>query len=213
MHTWRTDAEASPGPWLQEVVRSLAAGGVVALPTDTFYGLAADSRSAVGIARVLQLKGRSPKHPLLLLVADCAAARQLAPAADSRLEELAAHFWPGPLTVVLPTAGRHLPNELVGPTAGVAVRVPGSVVARRVARALGAPITGTSANRTGTPPAMAADDIDLDARLLDGVVDAGVTPGELASTVVDLTGAWARVVRAGAIPNAAISKSLDGRLV
>lgn len=212
MRTWETDAAGTPGPWLQEVVDSLAAGGVVALPTDTFYGLAADSRSAAGIARVLQLKGRSPEHPLLLLVPDCEAARRLAPAADGRLEDLAAIFWPGPLTVVLPLTSR-LPSALVGPTGGVAVRVPDAAVARHVARALGAPITGTSANLTGAPSAVTAADIDLDTRLLSGIVDGGMAPGGEASTVVDLTGALARVTRAGAIANSAIRKSLDGRLL
>jgi len=196
MHTWKTDGAASPGAWLQ----------------DTFYGLAADSRSAAGIARVLQLKGRSSGHPLLLLVPDCAAARQLAPTADSRLEDLAARFWPGPLTLVLPTTDQ-LPAELVGPTGGVAVRVPDAPVARRVARALGAPITGTSANLTGAPAPVAAADIALDAEILTGVVDGGVTPGGSASTVVDLTGTSARIVRAGVIPSDAVRKSLNGRLL
>lgn len=212
MHTWKTGTDASQGPWLQEVVELLAGGGVVALPTDTFYGLAADSRNAAGITRVLQLKGRSPEHPLLLLVPDCAAARQLAPAADERLEDLADIFWPGPLTLVLPTTG-DLSSALVGPTRGVAVRVPDATVPRQVARALGAPITGTSANLTGARPAIAAADIQLDTGLLSGVVDGGPAPGGAASTVVDLTGTLARVIRGGAIPTAAISKSLNGRLL
>lgn len=212
MHTWKADTATSPGSWLEEVVESLAGGGVVALPTDTFYGLAADSRSAAGIARVLQLKGRSAEQPLLLLIPDCVAARQLAPTADRRLEDLAAAFWPGPLTLVLPTLG-YLPRELVGPTGGVAVRVPDAAVARQVARALGSPITGTSANLTGAPAAVAAADIDLDPKLLSGIVDGGTAPGGAASTVVDLTGAVARVIRAGAIANAAIRESLNGRLL
>ncbi len=212
MRTWKTDADGSSGPWLHEVVESLAAGGVVALPTDTFYGLAADSRSAAGIDRVLQLKGRSSEHPLLLLVPDCDAARQLAPGADSRLEALAGAFWPGALTLVLPADGR-LPGALVGPTGGVGVRVPDAAIARRVARALGAPITGTSANMTGAPPATEPADIELDPELLSGIVDGGAAPGGMASTVLDLTGDVARVVRAGAIPRATIRKSLNGRLV
>jgi len=212
MRTWKTDATGSPGPWLREVVDALTAGGVVALPTDTFYGLAADCRSEAGIARVLQLKRRSPEHPLLLLVADCAAARDLAPAADDRLEDLAAIFWPGPLTIVLP-ATRRLPTELVGSTNGVAVRVPAAAVARQVTRTLGAPITGTSANLTGAPPPATAADIDLDAGLLSGIVDGGAAPGGEASTIVDLTGSLARVVRAGAISSAAIRRSLHGRLL
>ena len=212
MNTWNTDAAATPGPWLQEVVSSLASGGVVALPTDTFYGLAADSRSAAGIARVLRIKGRPAEHPLLLLVSDCAAARRLAPTADERLEGLAATFWPGPLTVVLPTS-RHLPRELLGPSGGVAVRVPAAAVARRVAGVLGAPITGTSANLSGSPAAVRAADIDLDPELLSGIIDAGVAPGGAASTIVDLTCTPARIVRDGAIPSSAIRKSLSGGLL
>jgi len=212
MRTWKTDADGSPGPWVSEVVESLAHGGVVALPTDTFYGLAADSRSAAGLARVLQLKGRAADHPLLLLVPDCDAVRALAPAADSRLDDLAAAFWPGPLTVVLPADGS-LPAPLVGPTGGVAVRVPNAAVPREVARLLGAPITGTSANLTGAPAAIEPADIKLDTNLLSGIVDAGAAPGGVASTLVDLTGAVARVVREGAIPSDAVRKSLNGRLL
>jgi len=145
-------------------------------------------------------------------VSDCAAARQLAPAADERLEDLAAIFWPGPLTLVLPTTG-DLSSALVGPTGGIAVRVPDATVPRQVAHALGAPITGTSANLTGARPAVAAAEIQLDTGLLSGVVDGGPAPGGAASTVVDLTGTLARVVRGGAIPTAAIRKSLNGRLL
>ena len=212
MRTWVTDAGGTPGPWLQEVVQSLATGGVVALPTDTFYGLAADSRSAEGVARVLQLKGRSPLHPLLLLVHDCDAARQVATTSDGRLEDLASEFWTGPLTVILPASGS-LPAALIGPTGGVGLRVPAAAVPRRVARALGAPITGTSANLAGEPPVTSAADIRLDADFLSGVIDGGAVPGGAPSTVVDLTGEVARVVRAGAIPAAAIRKSLNGRLL
>ncbi len=212
MHTWQTDADATPGAWLREVVESLEAGGAVALPTDTFYGLAADSRSSAGIDRVLRLKGRPSTHPLLLLVHSCAAARRVSPAADARLEELAAAFWPGPLTVILPaTEGFH--EALLGPTGGIAVRVPDAAAPRRVAQTLGAPITGTSANVTGGQPPRAADVIDLDVHLLSGIVDGGTCPGGLASTIVDLTTTVARVVRAGAIPAEIVRKSLNGGLV
>ena len=212
MRTWVTDTNGTPGPWLQEVVEVLAAGGVVALPTETFYGLAADSRNREGISRVLQLKGRAPDHPLLLLTHDCAAARQISPAADGRFDDLAAAFWPGPLTMILPP-GEPLPAELTGPTGGVGVRVPAAAIPRQIARALGAPITGTSANLAGEPPAAAATEVDLDAGLLSGIVDGGATPGGTPSTLVDLTGAVARIVRNGAVPDSAIRKSLNGRLL
>lgn len=210
MQTW--DATKKADDWSGEVVAALRAGGVVAVPTDTYYGLAADCRSVEGIETVLAIKGRTPMHPLLLLADSVGSARRLAPAADGRLEQLAAAFWPGPLTLILP-AGEGLHPALVGPTGGVAVRVPAHPVPRQLSRLLGAAITGTSANRTGRDPVRDAAALDLDTERLGGVVDAGTTAGGPASTLLDLTSATPVVRREGPCEARQIREALGGRLL
>jgi L-threonylcarbamoyladenylate synthase len=214
MRTWKVD-DSNPGAanaWLDEAVAELRWGGVLAIPTDTYYGLAADARSPRGLAQVLRLKGSRRTAPLLVLVADVAAARTLAPDADDRLDALAARFWPGPLTVVLPAPAATLP-ELVGPSAGIAVRVPAAPVARALAAGLGGAITGTSANRTGAAPPDRVQDIELDSDLLAGTIDAGAVPGGAPSTLIDITSDVARLLRDGPVPAADLRESLDGRLL
>jgi L-threonylcarbamoyladenylate synthase len=210
MHTW--NATTGTDDWVDEAVAELRAGGVVGVPTDTYYGLAADSRSAAGIETVLALKGRPPSHPLLLLTDSVASARRLSPAADPRLEQLAAAFWPGALTLIVPAIdGLH--PALVGPTGGVAVRVPAHEVPRRLSRLLGAAVTGTSANRTGREAVRVAADIDLATDRLAGVIDAGRTAGGPASTLLDLTSDPPAVLRKGACDEGSIRKVLGERLL
>ncbi len=211
MQIWATNADDDM-PWLGAVTQILRDGGAVALPTDTYYGLAADSRSVEGIARVLQLKGRATSHPILLLAADTESARAVAAVTDSRFDLLAAEFWPGPLTLVVP-ARAGLPAPLLGPSGGVAVRVPAASVPRAVAASLGAAITGTSANLTGEPAVAAVSDLNIDSERLDGVVDGGLLPGGQPSTIVDLTTTPARLLREGAVAAETIRKSLSGRLI
>ncbi|NKB89919.1 MAG: threonylcarbamoyl-AMP synthase [Acidobacteria bacterium] len=210
MQVW--NATEPNGRWSVDAARALREGGVVAVATDTFYGLAADCRSPQGIERVLAMKDRQLKNPLLLLVDDVKQIDIVANRGDERLEALASDIWPGPLTVVLPARGRLHP-ALVGSSGGVAVRLPDCPAPRRIARELGAPITGTSANRTGAPPALTVPSIDLPTASLAGAVDSGAAPGGAPSTLVDLTCVPARILREGAIPTHSVALSLDGRLV
>jgi L-threonylcarbamoyladenylate synthase len=179
---------------------ALLRGEVVCLPTESSYGLAADARSAAALARVTALKGGRPADsPFPLVVADADAARDLAAVWPDAADRLARRHWPGPLTLVVP-ARPGLPSEVVGPDGGVGVRVSSHPLAAALARALGAPITATSANRSGQPPATTVAEAraafgDEVAVYLDGGVCAGIP-----STVVAVDEAGRlRVLRAGAI--------------
>lgn len=179
----------------------LRAGGVVALPTETVYGLAVNALNPIALERLFDLKGRSRAKPVAVLIGDRAQLRTLAAAVPPTAERLIAHFWPGPLTLLLPAAPE-LPAALVGPGGKVGVRVPSHPVALALARAVPFPITATSANPSGTPSLRRAADVAERLARAGGpdlILDAGELPPSLESTVVDLTGAGLAVVRAGAI--------------
>jgi L-threonylcarbamoyladenylate synthase len=186
------DAIEEAGKWIRN-------GGLVALPTDTLYGLAADPFSAAAIARVFAVKGRAAERALPLIAADAAqVTAQLGrlPAAGQRLAE---RFWPGPLTLLVPAA-RALAPGVSGGTGRVGVRVPDHAVARAICAEAGRPITATSANLSGGPATPDPDQVErtLGDRL-DLLIDAGMTRGGEASTIVDVTGDAPALVRAGAI--------------
>jgi len=181
-------------------VEVLRRGGVVALPTETFYGLAADSADADALARVNRLKGKPADSPCLLLIASVAQASEVALDPPEAFFVLTGRFWPGPLTLVVP-ARPDLPAALTGGKGRVALRVPGLPLPRRLARELGRPITGVSANLHGQPPCRTAADV---ARVfpqgLGAILDGGPAPGGSASTILDLCETPPRVLREGAIP-------------
>ena len=186
-------------------------GGLVAHPTETFYGLAADPFNAEAVARIAAVKEREVSQACILLIPHTEAAHDLARlegAAHIWFRALTRAFWPGPLTLVLPIRPRLLCPAL-GKAGTVAVRLTPHPVAIRLVRAVGAPITSTSANRTGEPPATHADAIDPElSASLDLVVDGGPTPGGLPSTLLDISGERPRIVRPGAIETDAIATVL-----
>lgn len=137
---------------IQDAAAALRRGAVACFPTESSYGLAADPRSPDGIAALLALKGGRGGAPIALIAADEAQAREIAARWPARAAALAAAHWPGPLTLVVPAAA-HLPAAVVAPDGGVGVRVSSCEPARALAAALGMPITATSANPSGEPPA------------------------------------------------------------
>lgn len=173
----------------------IRAGGLVALPTETLYGLAVDALDPVAVARLVRAKGRPEGNPIPLIVADRAmldaVVRRVPPAAEA----LIARHWPGPLTLVLPAA-EGIPAELVGPGGGVGLRVSADPVARAVCAAAGRPITATSANLSGDPPATTAGAVQLPE--LDLVLDDGPRDAP-PSTVVSLLGDEPRLLRQGSL--------------
>jgi L-threonylcarbamoyladenylate synthase len=189
-------------------IRILREGGVVALPTDTVYGIGVDLSVPGGIERLFEAKRRPADRAIMLLLADVGQAATLAewsPAAAV----LAEAFWPGGLTLVLPQRpGVALPAELTGGRATIGLRVPDHPSPRALAAAVG-PLPVTSANISGLPEARTADEILAQlGDAIDLVLDGGPSRGGPPSTVVDCTGDVARILRSGAIPAAAVAARL-----
>ncbi|MEO8909383.1 MAG: L-threonylcarbamoyladenylate synthase [Gemmatimonadaceae bacterium] len=181
----------------------LAAGKVLAYPTETVYGFggAVDERS---VQQLVALKGRPPGKPFLLLIAASEMIARLGLHLTGYAAVFAARFWPGPLTLVLPGGEKRVPDTLRGPEGGIAVRWTPHRSLARLILAHGQPITSTSANRPGVPPATSADQIvaqwtDAIARGTLRVLDGGTLKESQPSTVVDCTGRLPRVIRPGAI--------------
>ena len=193
---------------LPEVVRRaarvLAAGSLVALPTDTLYGLAADGLNAAAVARAMALKGRPGQKPLGLLIAEEEMAGLLAEEISPLARLLIKRFWPGPLSIVV--AGRgDLPPGVTGQDGGVSLRVPASPLARSLILELGRAITATSANLSGGPDPVSADQVEESlGRGIDLILDGGPCRANIPSTVLDARGEHPRLIREGAIPWAEI---------
>jgi len=185
---------------LDAAVRAIRNGGVVAMPTDTLYGLAADPFRAEAVQRVFAVKARSAGQALPLVAADLDQVSAWIGALPPLAADLALRFWPGPLTLLL-VAPETMPSVLNAGTGRVGVRVPSHPVARALCRLCGHPLTATSANPSGAPPSADPDEVarTLGERI-DVLIDAGRAPGGPASTIVDVTGETPVLVRAGAIP-------------
>ncbi len=196
---------------VKHVARCLDGGMVVALPTDTFYGLAVDPVNLNAVEQIYDLKTRAKHKPLSLLIASTAQGYELARELDGAFDRLAEKFWPGPLTIIV-KAGSRLPLRVTANTGNVALRVPEALIARAVVEHLGLPITATSANLAGQPECTHArcvreqlgDKIPL-------IVDGGPTARSQATTIVDLSGGgndW-MILREGAIPTHEIALALQ----
>ena len=184
--------------------RVIRAGGVAAVPTDTLYGLAADPFNAAAVKKLFRIKRRPENMPILLLVDSLQRMENLVARTPEGFRSLAARFWPGPLTMILP-ARPGVPRAMTAGSGTVAVRLPRSALIRSVVRLARRPLTGTSANLSGRAGGRSADEADRQlGALLDLLLDAGPAKRALPSTIVDLSGRAPRVVRSGAIPAAAI---------
>ena len=182
-------------------------GGLVGLPTDTVYGLAADATDDDAVAGVFRAKGRPPDKPLIALVATLAMAEACANF-PSPARALAEKFWPGPLTLVLPRAAACPLSPLVHQGApGVSLRIPGNETARAVVEAAGRPLTAPSANPSGAPSPLTAAEVvaGLGAHIA-LVIDGGRAAERLGSTLLDLTGEPPRLLRAGVVTAEAIER-------
>lgn len=192
---------------LDRAAELLRAGKLVAFPTETVYGLGADATNDQAVATIFAAKERPAFNPLIIHVVDAASARQLV-RFDARAETLAAHFWPGPLSLVLPRSPS-CPVSLLA-SAGLdtlAIRIPGHPLPRALIRAVGRPIAAPSANRSGrVSPTTAAHVLDeLDGRIA-AVMDGGPCRVGLESTVLDLTGARPVLLRPGGVTREAIAE-------
>lgn len=184
---------------LREASNSLWRGGVVAFPTETFYGLGANAGDREAVARIFHVKGRPESKPLLVLVDSVKMAESLALEVSDLARQLMAAYWPGPLTLVF-KAVPELPSNLTAGTGTVGIRMPAHPVALGLIRAAGLPVTAPSANPSGAePPTTAGAVRGFFEGKIDLILDGGPTPGGQPSTVLDVSVSPPRLVRAGAI--------------
>jgi L-threonylcarbamoyladenylate synthase len=188
------------GDEARELARAaVGRGGVVGFRTDTFYGLGANPLDPDAVRAVNDLKGREGK-PVLVVLSDAEHAARLVAGQSQLFRLLAARFWAGALTLVA-AAREGVPEELTAGTGTVGVRLPADEAVRDFVRACGGALTATSANLAGEPPASSARDVSASFPAgLDLIVDGGATRALAPSTVVDVTGGEARLIREGAIP-------------
>jgi len=192
-----------PRTGIREAAAVIRAGGIVAIPTDTVYGLAADPFQPGAVERLFRLKGRPENKPILLLVDSRLQVERLTARLPATFDRVAARFWPGPLSIILPAAD-HLPARITAGVGSIALRMPGSTVVRRLIGAARTPLTGTSANRSGRAPALSARQVceQFPAAPL-WVLDGGPSQSSAPSTILDLTGE-PRILREGAVPAAEV---------
>src|SRR5215470_714045 len=185
----------------------IRAGEVLGMPTDTFYGLAADPFNLRAVDKVYDIKTRSRHKPLSLLIGSIDQAEDLAKELPDEFYSLARKFWPGPLTIIV-KAGSRLPLKVTANTGHVALRVPNARIPLAVVTAAAIPITATSANLSGAAECTSAEQVrdQLQGRI-NIIIDGGASPRDIASTIIDLSDEndrW-RIIREGAIPSDEIS--------
>ena len=200
--------EKPEGPLVTYVAEQIRSGRVLGMPTDTFYGLAADPFNLRAVELIYLVKTRSKHKPLSLLVASVEQAEDLADFVPDEFTMLAEKYWPGPLTLIVRAASR-LPLKVTANTGNVALRVPAANIPMAVIRLAGTPITATSANVSGASECTTASCVrnQLGDRI-PLIVDGGPSPREIASTIVDLTGNRWRILREGAIAAGEIAEML-----
>ncbi|MCH8314016.1 MAG: threonylcarbamoyl-AMP synthase [Nitrospinae bacterium] len=192
-----------------KIKRILNLGGVMAFPTDTFYGLGATAFNRKAVSRIFKIKQRPKDKPLLTLVASAyqvnSMALEITPTAEILIEKL----WPGPLTILF-SAHPHLPSQLTANTGKIGVRQPGNEMVRKLLSGIGFPITATSANISGTENVTTAREVEETlGSQIDLIVDGGAAPGGKESTVLDVTLSPSLLVREGAVTREEIDAILD----
>ncbi|MBI5643485.1 MAG: threonylcarbamoyl-AMP synthase [Deltaproteobacteria bacterium] len=189
------DAE-SPFDEAKEIFK---AGGIIAYPTETFYGLCVDPFNIEAVERLFSIKGRREKNPVSVLIKDIEMLKEVAIEIPLLAERLIRKFWPGPLTIVF-RANPNIPPALIANTGKIGVRVSGSPVSMRLVEALSSPITATSANPSGKkPPIEAKEVLDYFDGNINLLIDGGRLGGRLGSTVIDITEGMIEVIREGDI--------------
>ncbi|MFL1676496.1 L-threonylcarbamoyladenylate synthase [Paenibacillus dendritiformis] len=199
---WTVDAEQplEGQPAIMEAAALLAAGGTVAFPTETVYGLGADARDTRAVERIFAAKGRPSDNPLIVHIADMAMLDELVEPFGGTARRLMDRFWPGPLTIVLPVGPGAVSPRVTAGLDTVGVRMPAHDTALALISAAGCPVAAPSANRSGRPSPTRAEHVaeDLDGRI-GGIVDGGPTGVGVESTVVELHGDRIHVLRPGGV--------------
>ncbi|MCJ7515809.1 MAG: L-threonylcarbamoyladenylate synthase [Dehalococcoidia bacterium] len=191
---------------VDRAIEILKTGGIVAFPTDTVYGLGGDVFSSEAAERIYRVKQRPRNMPLPVLLADSTQLADIVASVPETAWCLIKHFWPGGLTLVMPKKDS-LPDIITAGSNKVAVRIPDHVVPLSLIRGLGSPIIGTSANISGRPNPVTAQEVEKQiAGGVDLIIDMGRCPGRLESTVVDVTGEVPVILRRGTISEEEINR-------
>lgn len=194
---------------LAEAIRTLLEGGVIAFPTETFYGLGADANNEAAVEKIFRIKGRNFRSPLPVIIAD---PRELSPL----VEEIPAvatilmqAFWPGPLTLIF-RAKPSVSSRVTGGTGKIGIRISSHPIAKLLATGLAGPLTATSANLSGGPECSSAGAvIRTFGDLPDAVIDGGPTQGTVGSTILDITVSPPQILREGALPGSFVWDALN----
>jgi L-threonylcarbamoyladenylate synthase len=190
---------AAPGA-IEMASELIAQGGVVAIPTDTVYGVAASLSHPGALRRIYEIKGRDRAKPLPILVSSTDALARLAPEIDPNIALLLNVYWPGPLTIVIESSPR-MPAEVLASDDTVAVSLPNHMLAIELIERAGGAVACTSANISGRDPAASAQDVLTTlGPALDGVVEGGIAPGGVPSTIIRIADGEVLTVREGPIP-------------
>lgn len=190
------------------IKRSLAEGGSIAFPTDTFYGLGVDPGNAEAVERIFTIKERPAGKPILILIDDRERLKDWTAEVPELAEKAMDAFWPGPLTLLFP-ARDDIPKALTAGTDKIGIRLPDSAIARQLVHDLGHPLTAPSANKSETDNPLNADDVNQSiGSAIDWIIDAGPAPGGAPSTVLDVTVSPPVIVREGAVSRADIEAAL-----
>jgi L-threonylcarbamoyladenylate synthase len=194
---------------IERAAATIRRGGVVAIPTDALYSLVCDPLNLHAVGRIFSAKGRSAERALPLLVSDVVMAEELAKEVPQRFYLLARHFWPGPLTIIVPASER-VPLKVTGNTGRLAMRQAQCKTATALMERLSQPLISTSANLSGQPTCASGIEVFgvMDGRV-DLVLDGGLATGTGATTV-DITEPYWRVIKEGAVPEKDIAEVLKG---
>ena len=201
---------SNPESWesmIAETQKVLKGGGVIAFPTDTFYGLGANPYNTKAVDKIYSIKGRDPEKPMLQLIDSILKLDGLVEAISATRAKLIESFWPGPLTMLFKpkhTIPKNITTGLIG------IRQPGNLITRKILAGLNYPLTAPSANISGEDPTTTAEQVkDRLGNKVDLILDAGICRGGEPSTLVDTTKIPVRLVRAGAINFKTIQESLN----
>lgn len=198
-HTVKLDPSSPDVQLLQKAVAFLQEGRTVAYPTETFYALGVSAYHEQAIQKVFAIKGRTFDKPLPLIICGEAMLESAVVHIPECARTLIRRFWPGPLTLIF-RASEKIPPSLTASTGTVAVRDSSHSLARLLVQSAGIPITATSANVSGGTGCSSADEVEQQlGDRIDLIIDGGITPGGLPSTIIDLTGSPHRIIREGAI--------------